>query len=665
MYNKKRILLLFILAIIIIVSFSVHASDEILSLEKFPFYYNKLELKMNISGHINLSGNIDSINNLKAELYHYPKEEEKIELKYFNSYPDSKQENDTLTLIFKNNDIKKQLFYNVHSRMYVKKNQPSISQDMEFPLKNIPLEYQNYLSETEHIKLTNDIRDKASLLIQNSDTTLDAITKIGEWVYNNIEYVEDSQTIGVIQNSSWVFENKKGVCDEISTLFISMLRSVGIPTRFVSGMSYSDKDKEFGNHAWTEIYFPEIGWIPFDITYGEFNWLDSTHIPLSRSVDSKKNSLECSATGKSISITPAEVLFNAETIEKQDLDFPKIVLSLNLLSEEIGFGYNIIEAELTSYEKEIIIPEVILTKVEKLEILNSKNRFVVLEPEIPKKIIWIIKVNESIDTNLHYKFPIQINLRSNSSVIKYMYVSNKGILYSENYVQTFMKEKQEEDLNKYSRRIIINCEKIPIYILNRKTPMQCTIKSLTDNSEDKEIRNTEVCFKEECKTIGIKPNENNKILFNPAFTQIGLQTFKLTAKNSETTKTEYLNFNVKDQPEISLNIKSPDTITFNELLNININVSTKSVTRPKNLTIKLLGSGIGKKWDFTNFDIDQIINLKLKGKNLFAGKNNLKVEITWDNELGENFETEKTINIELINLNLWQKFYAFVNKLLN
>lgn len=643
------------------ISTTSYATNEILSLEKFPFYYNELELKMNITGHINLTGNLDSISNLRAELFHYPKEEKNIELKYFNIYPESKQENNTLTLYFRGNNIEEQMFYYLHSGMYVKRNQPKIINNIEFPLKNIGSEYQIYLTETEHIKLSSEIKNKASSLVQDSDKTLDAITKIGEWVYNNIEYIEDTETTGVVQNSSWVYENKKGVCDEISTLFISMLRSIGIPSRFISGISYSDKDKEFGNHAWAEVYFPETGWVPFDITYGEFGWVDSTHIPLSRSLDSKKNSLECSATGKSITIQPSQISFNAVTIEKDDIKFPKIIINLNLLSEEIGFGYNIVEAELTSYENRIIVTEIILSNVDKLETLNSKTKFVVLEPEIPKKIRWLIKINQTLDKNSLYKFPIQVYLRTNTSSTKYMYVSNKGILYSENYALTFMQEKQESDLNQYSKQLNINCKQFPVYILNRQTPLECTIQS----QADEDIQNIEFCFKQECKIINVKPNIENKILFNPKFTEIGLQTFKLTAKNTEITKTEYLNFNVKDQPEIKININTPPTIKFNEDFNININISTISVTRPKNLVIKLIGSGIGKQWDFTNFDIDQIINLQLKGKHFFAGNNELKVIVTWDNELKESFETEKTINIELIDLNLWQKFYAFVNKLLN
>ena len=55
-----------------------------------------------------------------------------------------------------------------------------------------------------------------------------------------------------------------------------MLRSEGIPARFVTGYSVGDKIPEEDiylvrdkhSHAWVEIFFPKYGWIPFEPTPG-------------------------------------------------------------------------------------------------------------------------------------------------------------------------------------------------------------------------------------------------------------------------------------------------------------------------------------------------------------------------------------------------------------
>lgn len=70
-----------------------------------------------------------------------------------------------------------------------------------------------------------------------------------------------------------IFKAKKGVCQDFAQFAISALRSIGIPTCYVSGyietLPPPGKEKLFGtdaSHAWFSIYLPDFGWIDFDPT---------------------------------------------------------------------------------------------------------------------------------------------------------------------------------------------------------------------------------------------------------------------------------------------------------------------------------------------------------------------------------------------------------------
>lgn len=72
----------------------------------------------------------------------------------------------------------------------------------------------------------------------------------------------------------FIFDLKKGYCVYYATAMAVMLRSIGIPARYVTGFAMPDepvKDDiyEIPNskaHAWVEVYFNGFGWLPFEPT---------------------------------------------------------------------------------------------------------------------------------------------------------------------------------------------------------------------------------------------------------------------------------------------------------------------------------------------------------------------------------------------------------------
>ncbi|MGB1289357.1 MAG: transglutaminase-like domain-containing protein, partial [Aggregatilineales bacterium] len=74
----------------------------------------------------------------------------------------------------------------------------------------------------------------------------------------------------------FLFVDKRGVCEHYVSAMVVMLRSLGIHTRFIVGYGSGDFNPFTGfyevrasdAHAWTEVFFPEYGWIPFDPTPG-------------------------------------------------------------------------------------------------------------------------------------------------------------------------------------------------------------------------------------------------------------------------------------------------------------------------------------------------------------------------------------------------------------
>ena len=66
------------------------------------------------------------------------------------------------------------------------------------------------------------------------------------------------------------FALKRGVCQDITHIFIAACRSLGVPARYVSGHFHRADgviDQEAG-HAWAEAHVADLGWVAFDPTNG-------------------------------------------------------------------------------------------------------------------------------------------------------------------------------------------------------------------------------------------------------------------------------------------------------------------------------------------------------------------------------------------------------------
>jgi transglutaminase-like putative cysteine protease len=80
----------------------------------------------------------------------------------------------------------------------------------------------------------------------------------------------DTAPTHVATTAAEAFALRRGVCQDLSHIFIAAARFLGIPARYVSGYFYRADgvvDQEAG-HAWAEAKVPGLGWVGFDPANG-------------------------------------------------------------------------------------------------------------------------------------------------------------------------------------------------------------------------------------------------------------------------------------------------------------------------------------------------------------------------------------------------------------
>ena len=84
------------------------------------------------------------------------------------------------------------------------------------------------------------------------------------------EFTYDQTVTNVYSAVDDVLALKAGVCQDFAHLFIAVARSMGVPTRYVSGYIHLPKWGQkamTASHAWAEAWVPSRGWIGFDATH--------------------------------------------------------------------------------------------------------------------------------------------------------------------------------------------------------------------------------------------------------------------------------------------------------------------------------------------------------------------------------------------------------------
>ncbi len=124
--------------------------------------------------------------------------------------------------------------------------------------------------------LPQRVRDLGRELTAQGDTPYEKAEAVEAWLGDNVEYSLDltGQPPDADAVDWFLFEHQRGWCEPIASSMVMMLRSGGVPARFVTGFQPGLRNPFSGwyevrvadAHAWVEAWVPGHGWVQFDPT---------------------------------------------------------------------------------------------------------------------------------------------------------------------------------------------------------------------------------------------------------------------------------------------------------------------------------------------------------------------------------------------------------------
>ena len=123
--------------------------------------------------------------------------------------------------------------------------------------------------------LPQRVHTLAAAITEDTSNPYDSAVAIEAYL-RTLEYTTVPETIehdaDVVDH--FLFESREGYSDHFASSMAMMLRTLGVPTRLVLGFGpgnpepgqdgYMIRDRD--SHSWPEVFFPNIGWMPFEPT---------------------------------------------------------------------------------------------------------------------------------------------------------------------------------------------------------------------------------------------------------------------------------------------------------------------------------------------------------------------------------------------------------------
>ena len=130
----------------------------------------------------------------------------------------------------------------------------------------------DFLQPTEVVEIGREAVQWARKYLRGDVPLGEGLTRLNEAIHDSFDYKKGSTDNSTTLSAIW--KEKKGVCQDFAHVGLSILRTAGLPARYVCGYIETDPPKSgekaltgaVATHAWIEVLVPGMTWVAIDPT---------------------------------------------------------------------------------------------------------------------------------------------------------------------------------------------------------------------------------------------------------------------------------------------------------------------------------------------------------------------------------------------------------------
>jgi hypothetical protein len=605
------------------------------------YLYDSLKISLDVRGNFTLIPEKQDyeIKEISAKLLLYPKESDRQELLKIDA-GNGQIKTDQIVYNWVNPEIKTN-FFGYTAKIKTKNIQNEIKSKINFPIDGDLSGYEKYLIPTKTVDSDNQkIVAKANELSENQNDLFKVVFILATWVEENVKYDINTLTADASQKASWVLENKQGVCDEMTSLFVALCRSLGIPARFVSGISYTTSElirEKWQPHSWAEVYFPNIGWVSFDPAFGEYGYVDVTHLKLSEENDPSEPSTKFEWLAENVGLKSESLKFKVDLLDYGTETNENIQLESEILAKEVSFGsYNLIKCFIKNNADNYATTKLQLAVPKEVQIIGKNKQTVLMLPKEVSEVYWIIKVPTNLNSDFWYSFPVIIYSEKNISLREEFRAEKNSASYFLEEINQLLTPIEKKS---YSKKVNLDCSYPTEIFPEEEFKAKCNLKNIGDT----DLTNINFCLDDKCKIINLRTDQTESSEISLKTEKSGWSKVLISAENELIEKKKSLGYLVLDVPKIELNIKAPNETVYGQKFSIKIELKKDSLNNPKDIIITASGFGTENQWKIPELKDQEKIVLEFDGKTI-SWNNQLKFSLEWKDQKNKVYSNVREIN---------------------
>ena len=152
---------------------------------------------------------------------------------------------------------------------------------------SLPLVF-DYLQPTDMVKIGREAVQWAKRYLSGQIVLRKGLENLNRAIYENFQYRKGATNFSTDVSNIW--RDRIGVCQDFAHIMLSVLRTAGLPSRYVCGYIETapprgDNGEEkrlvgsVATHAWVEVLLPGQHWVALDPTNNR--WCGEQHIAVS------------------------------------------------------------------------------------------------------------------------------------------------------------------------------------------------------------------------------------------------------------------------------------------------------------------------------------------------------------------------------------------------